>query len=83
MQFVTILREYRASGACADCGRPSDLLIPAYNRFTQSKVHLCPTCSAWHGEQAGAQFIPHLGAQVPPQGYVEACKDKDHDGRGR
>lgn len=50
MQYVTILREYKTPGACADCGQPSTFLTRAYNRFTMSEVSICPACSAWHGQ---------------------------------
>ena len=66
MQFVTILREYKVRGACADCGETSTALMRAYNRFTESEVFLCHTCLDWHGEQSREQVrVGSWGAAFP------------------
>jgi hypothetical protein len=66
MQSVTILREYKMQGACADCGETSRLLTPAYNRFTESEVRLCAACSEWHRTQMDEKVrIGSWGAALP------------------
>lgn len=66
MQRVTILREYEIEGACADCGRTSDFLTRAYNRFTESDVFLCPACLEWHRARTDERVrIGSWGAALP------------------
>lgn len=66
MQPVTILREYKIEGACADCGRPSPVLTGAYNRFTESNVLICPACLEWHLSQTDEKVrVGSWGAALP------------------
>ena len=60
MRFVTILRVHKTPGGCAECGKPSRPLIPAYNRFTTREVLLCPSCLTWH-QQMDEQVKRDLG----------------------